>query len=135
MFKYVFSFITEDKTESADFEKAISATGIGLFNVILLIASLFATLAAAFESSSMSYILPVAECDLQLSLFDKGILNAVSYAGMITSALIWGYLADTQGRKKVLVCGFLADAVCVVGSALSQNFQMLVVFKFLGGFM
>lgn len=83
----------------------------------------------------MSYILPVAECDLKLSLFDKGVLNAVSYAGMIISAVLWGYLADTQGRKKVLAYGFLADAICVFGSALSQNFEMLVVFKFFGGLM
>lgn len=62
-------------------------------------------------------------------------LNAATYAGMIASAIVWGYLADTQGRKKILVVGYLADAVCVVCSSLSQNFVMLVSFKFLGGLM
>ena len=94
-----------------------------------------ATMAGAFESSTMSYILPVAECDLKLSLIDKGVLNAVSYAGMIIAAVFWGYLADTQGRRKILLYGYLGDAVCALGSSMCQNFQMLVVFKFFGGLM
>ncbi|XP_017020359.1 synaptic vesicle glycoprotein 2C [Drosophila kikkawai] len=117
----------------ATFDKAIEGAGFGIFNLILLFVSIPAQSAAIFESSSMSYILPVAECDLRLTLEDKGVLNAVAYAGMTISAIAWGYLADTKGRKKILYWGYLIDAVCVFGSALSQNFTMLVVFKFLGG--
>ncbi|KAH8413996.1 hypothetical protein KR222_000696, partial [Zaprionus bogoriensis] len=117
----------------ADFDKAIVASGFGRFNVILLFTSIFATCANMFESTTMSYILPIAECDLHLTLTDKGVLNACAYAGMIISAIPWGYLADTKGRRKVLVCGYLLTSICVVGSALSQNFIMLVTFKFLGG--
>ncbi|XP_034665589.1 synaptic vesicle glycoprotein 2C [Drosophila subobscura] len=117
----------------ADFDKAIDAAGFGIFNLLLLFVSIPAQSAAIFESSSMSFILPVAECDLRLTLEDKGVLNAVAYAGMTISAIAWGYLADTKGRKKILYWGYLIDAVCVFGSALSQNFIMLVVFKFLGG--
>ncbi|XP_016989964.2 synaptic vesicle glycoprotein 2B [Drosophila rhopaloa] len=117
----------------ATFDKAIEGAGFGLFNLMLLIVSIPAQSAAIFESSSMSYILPVAECDLRLTLEDKGVLNAMAYAGMIFSAIAWGYLADTKGRKKILYWGYLLDAVCVFGSALSQNFIMLVIFKFLGG--
>ncbi|XP_017104187.2 synaptic vesicle glycoprotein 2B [Drosophila bipectinata] len=125
---------TKEGEESlATFDKAIEGAGFGLFNLILLFVSIPAQSAAIFESSSMSYILPVAECDLRLTLEDKGVLNAVAYAGMTISAVIWGYLADTKGRKKILYWGYLIDAVCVFGSALSQNFIMLVVFKFLGG--
>ena len=83
----------------------------------------------------MAYILPIAECDLKLSLLNKGTLNSATYAGMIASAIVWGYLADTLGRKKILVIGYLADAVCVFCSSMSQNFLMLVIFKFCGGLM
>ncbi|KRK03385.1 uncharacterized protein Dyak_GE24671, isoform B [Drosophila yakuba] len=117
----------------ATFDKAIEGAGFGIFNLMLLIVSIPAQSAAIFESSSMSYILPVAECDLRLTLEDKGVLNAVAYAGMTISAIAWGYLADTKGRKKILYWGYLIDAVCVFGSALSQNFSMLVMFKFMGG--
>ncbi|XP_034485625.1 synaptic vesicle glycoprotein 2B-like [Drosophila innubila] len=119
----------------ADFDKAIVASGFGRFNLILLIVAIPATCANMFESTTMSYILPIAECDLHLTLTDKGVLNACAYAGMIISAIPWGYLADTKGRRKVLVCGYLLTCICVLGSALSQNFIMLVTFKFLGGLM
>lgn len=119
----------------ADFDKAIVATGFGRFNLILLFLAIPATCANIFESTTMSYILPIAECDLHLSLTDKGTLNACAYAGMIISAVPWGYLSDTKGRRKVLVCGYFLTLICVLGSAISQNFIMLVIFKFLGGLM
>ncbi|KAL7729643.1 hypothetical protein ACLKA6_007921 [Drosophila palustris] len=119
----------------ADFDKAIEAAGFGRFNLILFVLAITATCANMFESTTMSYILPIAECDLHLTLTDKGVLNACAYAGMIISAIPWGYLSDTKGRRKVLVCGYFLTCICVLGSALSQNFIMLVTFKFLGGLM
>ncbi|XP_059218518.1 synaptic vesicle glycoprotein 2C isoform X1 [Stomoxys calcitrans] len=124
---------TKELNEPADFEKAIDAAGFGLFNVLLIFIAIPATLANVFSTTTMAYILPIAECDLKLTLFNKGMLNAATYAGMISSAIIWGYLADTQGRKKILVIGYIADAICVFCSSLSQNFAMLVTFKFIGG--
>ncbi|XP_017471115.1 PREDICTED: synaptic vesicle glycoprotein 2C [Rhagoletis zephyria] len=120
--------------DPANFEKAMDTAGFGIFNLLLLIVASFAAFASVFETTTMSYLLPVAECDLKMTLFDKGILNAATYAGMITSAIIWGYLADTLGRRKILISGYLADALCVLSSSLTQNFQMLVIFKFFGGF-
>ncbi|XP_059219149.1 synaptic vesicle glycoprotein 2C [Stomoxys calcitrans] len=122
-----------DINEPADFEKALNAAGFGLCNLLLLLAAIPAKLAIVFSTTTMAYILPIAECDLKLSLFNKGVLNAVTFAGMISSAIVWGYLADTQGRKKILAWGLLADALCVFCSSLSQNFAMLVTFKFFGG--
>lgn len=54
---------------------------------------------------------------------------------MITSAFLWGFLADILGRKKLQVYGYLIDAVCNIGCALSQTFWMLLIFKYLSGFM
>lgn len=56
-------------------------------------------------------------------------------SGMITSGFVWGFLADTLGRKKLLIIGYFLDAVMVFCSAFSQSFEMLATFKFLGGFM
>ncbi|XP_030378173.1 synaptic vesicle glycoprotein 2B [Scaptodrosophila lebanonensis] len=126
--------VAKSLPEAADFETAIDAAGFGLFNILLLLVSVPSAMATVFETSTMSYILPSAECDLRLSLLDKGILNAITYAGMISSAIFWGYVADTKGRKKLLIFGFVADTVCVLGGAISQNVVQLMVFKYLGGF-
>ncbi|EDX00847.1 synaptic vesicle glycoprotein 2B [Drosophila yakuba] len=119
---------------AADFETAIDAAGFGMFNILLLVAAVPAAMGTVYETSTMSYILPSAECDLKLSLLDKGILNAITYAGMISSAVMWGYLADTKGRKNLLIVGYAADTICVLGGALSQNRIQLIIFKYLGGF-
>lgn len=54
---------------------------------------------------------------------------------MILSAIAWGYISDTRGRKKILMWGFLADVLCVLTGALSQNIVQLMISKFIGGFM
>ncbi|XP_055387750.1 synaptic vesicle glycoprotein 2B-like [Condylostylus longicornis] len=123
-----------DANEPADFEKAITESGFGLFNFILVAAALPSCFATVYETSTMSYILPSAECDLKLSLFDKGVLNAITYAGMISSAIFWGYAADTFGRKKLLAQGFLSNVICVTGCVLAQNIYVLMFFKYFGGF-
>lgn len=68
-------------TKPADFEEAIGATRYGAFNFILLLAGLPCCIATVYETSTMSYVVPSAECDLKLSLMDKGVLNAITYAG------------------------------------------------------
>ncbi|KYQ54830.1 Synaptic vesicle glycoprotein 2B [Trachymyrmex zeteki] len=82
----------------------------------------------------MSMILSSAECDLGLSLFNKGLLNAAIYVGKCNATgFIWGYLADVKGRKKIMIYGYMADGICNVLSGFSQNFETLLFFKFLSG--
>ncbi|ENN83451.1 hypothetical protein YQE_00191, partial [Dendroctonus ponderosae] len=82
----------------------------------------------------MSYVFPAAECNLELKLHYKGLLNATTYTGMISTGFVWGYLCDTLGRKKLLVTGYLLDAIFVFLASSSQSFAMLMVAKFFGGF-
>lgn len=121
-------------TGPADFETAIAATGYGRFNYLLLLVAMPCCIGTVFETTTMSYVLPSAECDLRLSMVDKGTLNAVTYGGMITSAFFWGFLSDTYGRKRLLVYGFLLDATFNVLCATSQSVLAIMIFKFMGGF-
>jgi len=67
--------------KTADFETAIAAAGIGKFQYLLILVIIPASWASSIDTSNMSMILPSAECDLELSLFDKGLLNAGIYIG------------------------------------------------------
>ncbi|XP_058976817.1 synaptic vesicle glycoprotein 2A-like [Musca domestica] len=120
--------------QPADFEAAIKATGFGRFNILLLAAAFPAMLAGVIETAVISFILPSAECDLDLSLMDKGILNAITSCGMISSSLAWGYLADTKGRKGIMVWGCLVNVIFVLWSAMSQSRIELIIAKFFSGF-
>ena len=53
---------------------------------------------------------------------------------MIVSAIPWGFIADTMGRKKILVYGLILDGIMMTMCGLSQNVTQLLIFKFLDGF-
>lgn len=56
-------------------------------------------------------------------------------AGMISSAVLWGFLSDILGRKKLLIYGYLLGGVVNIMCSLSQSFIAIMIFKFIGGFM
>lgn len=129
------SIIIEDvpNAKIADFETALSVAGTGKFQYLLILAIIPASWASSLDTGNMSMILAPAECDLELTMFDKGLLNAIIYVGMVLSGLIWGFLADVRGRKKIILYGYMADGICNVILGFSQNFGTLVFFKFISG--
>ncbi|PBC31175.1 Synaptic vesicle glycoprotein 2C [Apis cerana cerana] len=125
----------ENKTEkSANFERAITAAGYGKFQYFLLLSIIPVSWSTSLNTSSVGIILPSAECDLQITFYQKGVLTAIVYVGMVCSGPLWGYIADVKGRRTVFLFGYLADGICNILSGLSQNFWTLLFFKFLSGF-
>lgn len=59
-------------------------------------------LAVLMETMSMSYVIPAAGCDLNLTLSDKGTLSAISFLGKWLLKInfnIIKYKKDKRGRK------------------------------------
>lgn len=81
----------------------------------------------------MSFILPSAQCDLDLNTQTKGWLNSIIFIGMMVGAYFWGSVSDAIGRKKVLIVISFMNACCIVASSFSQNFELFMVFRFLNG--
>ncbi|XP_014208713.1 putative transporter svop-1 isoform X2 [Copidosoma floridanum] len=117
----------------ADFERAISLTGHGKFNYLLLLAIVPTSWAAVYSSSSMSYILPSTECDLQFTDLEKGMLTSMPSAGMVIMSLVWGFIIDAFGRRKIIVYGSLCFAINTLASTFSQTSWQLIIFKFIDG--
>ncbi|CAO1413974.1 unnamed protein product [Diamesa serratosioi] len=109
-------------------------TEFGKFNYFLVILSGSILSTVLLETLSISFILPVAECDLHLSTKDKGILSAIAFAGIIFSSHLWGFLADTQGRKKVMLPTLFITFVLTFISSFVKNFWLLTLLRFLSGF-
>jgi hypothetical protein len=66
-----------NNNEGADFETAIELTGYGRFHYILLAICGLVSTSEEMDVISMSFILPSAECDLDLNTRTKGWLNCI----------------------------------------------------------
>lgn len=82
----------------------------------------------------LSFVLPAAQCDLQMDSTSKGWLTAAPMLGMVIGSYIWGCLADTKGRKIVLITTLLMDGIVGVLSSFVQYFWVFLVFRFFNGF-
>lgn len=120
-------------SSKADFEQAIELTGYGKFHYILLAICGLVSTSEEMDVISMSFILPSAECDLDLNTQTKGWLNSIIFIGMMVGAYAWGSVADSLGRKKVLIVISIMNAICIVASSFSQSYEVFMVFRFLNG--
>ncbi|KAK3921671.1 Synaptic vesicle glycoprotein 2A, partial [Frankliniella fusca] len=118
---------------TTSFEDAVKLTGFGRFHYLLMLVSGVSIMAAIMEMIDIGYVLSAASCDLDMTQGNKGTLGAITYIGIICSAHMWGVLADTTGRRRIMVLALLADVVVSVGASLSPNFAVLVVLRFLNG--
>lgn len=117
----------------ADFEQAIELAGYGKFHYILLAICGLVSTSEEMDVISMSFILPSAQCDLHLNTQTKGWLNSIIFIGMMVGAYFWGSLADSMGRKRVLIVISIMNALCIVASSFTQTYALFMVFRFLNG--
>lgn len=84
----------------ANFERAIELCDYGKFHYILLAICGLVSTSEEMDVISMSFILPSAQCDLDLNTETKGWLNSIIFIGMMVGAYFWGSIADSFGRKR-----------------------------------
>lgn len=113
----------------------ISHTEFGIFNYILIVLSGLILNAVLMESCGISFVIPVSECDLKLTAGEKGMLNAVSFFGIICSSHLWGFLADTKGRRSIIMPTLFTAFLISCASSIVENFYIFVTLRFLNGFL
>ncbi|KAG5683090.1 hypothetical protein PVAND_012393 [Polypedilum vanderplanki] len=115
-------------------EEAIAATKFGKFNCFLIALSGLILGCGCIESFCISLIIPIIQCELEMTNFHKGLLGSVGFIGIILSSQFWGFLADTRGRKKIMVPALFLASFFSFCSTLATNFWLLAIFRFLNGF-
>ena len=123
----------EDSDTSCDYDTAISRTGYGKFHYLLMLVCGWANASDAVEILCISFLLPSAECDLELTPARKGWLSAILFVGMMIGGYVWGSLGDTLGRRTVLINAMVVNTVAGLLSSLSQDFYLLMLLRFLSG--
>ncbi|XP_055682621.1 synaptic vesicle glycoprotein 2C-like isoform X2 [Lutzomyia longipalpis] len=123
-----------DGSDGKSFEEAISATGFGLYNILLVATSLIWFSASLNITTSPGLIMPIAQCDLDLDLDRKGWLNSIVYLGMIFGASIWGVVGDMFGRKIIITGGLFLLGTFNILYGFTTSYYMLVILEFFAGF-
>ncbi|XP_046982570.1 synaptic vesicle 2-related protein-like [Schistocerca americana] len=107
--------------------------GVGRFHYVLVTVCGFCLISMIFESLAAAYVTPAAQCDFDMTSFEKGFLSGTIYVGMIVSSHLWGFVADTRGRRQVLLVTLALNFVCSVAAALMPTLPLLIFFRFLNG--
>lgn len=123
----------KENCHQVNFEEALRRTGFGKFNYLLVILSGAVLSTVLLETLGISFILPIAECDLNLTTKDKGMLSAIAFVGIITSSHLWGFLADTRGRRMVIMPTLFISFCITVASSFVKSFWVFTMLRFFSG--
>uniref|UniRef100_A0A1B6KVL9 Major facilitator superfamily (MFS) profile domain-containing protein n=1 Tax=Graphocephala atropunctata TaxID=36148 RepID=A0A1B6KVL9_9HEMI len=124
---------TKEKLRDVKFEEAMEIAGYGKFSMYIIFLSGLTISISLLGSVDISYLLPAAECDFQLSSADKGLLSSAYFIGTIAASHLSGFLADTLGRRYILVRGLSLNVLVYILTSLAPNFWTFFVLKFLTG--
>jgi MFS transporter, putative metabolite:H+ symporter len=99
---------------------------------------LFAVVATAFFFDSLdvtflTFVLAPVSIDLDLTKSMAGLLASATFAGMGIGASVAGILSDRFGRRPIFAYSMIFWGVFSLLTALSWNFDSLVLFRFLTG--
>ncbi|XP_029722798.2 synaptic vesicle glycoprotein 2B [Aedes albopictus] len=123
----------DEEPKSHTFDEAIDIVGFGRTGWQVFLVSALIMLAVINETMGISILIPASHCDLNLSATDKGVLTGVSFAGIILTSHLWGYVADTKGRKNVIVLSLVITTLCSLVSSMAVNFTTIAVMRLLVG--
>ncbi|XP_046743761.1 synaptic vesicle glycoprotein 2A-like [Diprion similis] len=121
------------RTRRVELEEALALAGFGKFNAGLIIVCAICLTASIVETMSTGFILAAAQCDLHMTSSQKGILTGSTFTGMVTSAHTWGVIADTTGRRKVLLVSLFGAWAFSFASAFAYNFWLLAFLRLMVG--
>ncbi|WP_022791232.1 MFS transporter [Weissella halotolerans] len=87
----------------------------------------------AMDVGLLSFILVAIQKDWGLSQVQVGWLGSVNSIGLAVGAIIFGLLADTKGRKLMLMVTLLTFSVATGLSALASGYLVFMVLRFFVG--
>uniref|UniRef100_A0A1B6KRD4 Major facilitator superfamily (MFS) profile domain-containing protein n=1 Tax=Graphocephala atropunctata TaxID=36148 RepID=A0A1B6KRD4_9HEMI len=125
--------VKQGKAVDVSFEDAMEIAGYGKFSMFIILVSALSFCSSLLGSLDVSFLLPAAECDLQLTSQNKGLLSSAFFIGTIAASHLSGYLADTLGRKYVLIRGLSLNVVFYILGTFAPNFWTFFACKVISG--
>ncbi|XP_075231512.1 synaptic vesicle glycoprotein 2B-like [Lycorma delicatula] len=125
----------ESFEEPVPFEDALKVAGFGKYQYLVTCAGGLSLFSYIIGVNDVSYILPAAECDFNLTAHDKGSIQSLCFIGILCSSHLFGVISDTLGRRYLLYKCMLAHSVVAFVSSLAPNFTTFIILRFVTGFL
>lgn len=125
--------IREDERQLIDetsLEEALTLTGKGKYTYISFAICTLTFTAVCIEMFGLGIVITTSRCDLDLDTYRQGIIGSLPSIAIIISAMFWGYLADTKGRKFTLVVTCIGTFIASALSSFATNWIFMAVMKF-----
>uniref|UniRef100_A0A1I8P9Y1 Major facilitator superfamily (MFS) profile domain-containing protein n=1 Tax=Stomoxys calcitrans TaxID=35570 RepID=A0A1I8P9Y1_STOCA len=119
--------------ETITFSEALEKTKYGRFNYLIIMVTGMAWANVLMDTCSVAFYMTVASCDLQLTNYRKSLLSGIGFVGIILSSQLWGFLADTKGRRSVIWPSLVAGFVVTLISSFSNHFWVILVLRLFNG--
>ena len=107
--------------------KKLSSNNVVILTICLTgLMSQFATDSFIPSMSYMTEYFDVAAKTIKLKV-------SIYFLGITSSILIFGYLSDKFGRKRILIVGYIIFSIASIGCTLAQSEHQLLFFRFIQG--
>ncbi|CAH1635469.1 unnamed protein product [Spodoptera littoralis] len=121
----------EDKDRIYTYAEAINLAGNGCYSLGLLATLSVCTLAMGVDMFGFSVVVSGCTCDFGLDISQTSVLLSMPFVGPIVMAYPWGYISDTQGRRRSLLIAMWVSFVVSTIGAFSPNWVVMAVLKFI----
>ncbi|XP_045535205.1 putative transporter svop-1 isoform X1 [Papilio machaon] len=118
------------KLEKVSYEDALDMTGFGKFNYLMLALVGSMIMGMASEIFSVSFLVTASACELGTVSSQQALIAGTPLVGIIASSHFWGYLADTQGRRKILCVSLMVGFCAGFVATFSPNWIVYMLLKF-----
>ncbi|MFJ1472057.1 MFS transporter [Massilia orientalis] len=125
--------LVEDRTEADDLLRRIESVPFSGWHARARVIVGSATFFDAFDALALAFVLPVLISIWHIAPVQIGILIGASYVGQLIGALYFGWLAERIGRIRSATWAIAIMSVMSLGCALSGNFNVLLVCRFIQG--
>lgn len=99
----------------------------------MLAIGLFATLCANVFINGVAFMIPSLHTEYGLSLARAGLISAMPSFGAVLTLILWGYIVDRVGERRVLALGSALTATAAAAAAMSHSLMSTAAFLLLGG--
>ncbi|KAJ2947212.1 hypothetical protein O0L34_g16921 [Tuta absoluta] len=120
---------TSARERKYTYDEAIDAAGSGWYTVGLMATLSLSLLAMCIDMFSLSTVVALATCDLHLTRTSTQVLLSVPFIGPIVMAYMWGYISDTQGRRRSLLVALTVSYVASTLCAFAPDWTTLALCK------